>query len=120
MVYQIKDPETGKDIFVIGRENLQSFAQRRDRHPMAGTRFYNTLVRGPYWESKVGEAPAWEEMFTHDEDQNFVLKAEYAHLLLDSLLKDRIRFERTAKRQVAFFADFCDELYLKDPPKLSD
>lgn len=113
MVSWIKDPESDEEIAVIYRENLQAFATERDGHPMAGTRFYNAILRGPYWVSKEN-GPPWAGMMVADADNVRAIRADRARQLEKGLQARTLIFQGVRKGTIGFFSDFCEKMLLGD------
>lgn len=116
LVTQITDKESGVDVAAIALENLQKFAIERDGHPMAGTRFYNAVKRGPAWVSNKLDEGEYESVVVHDADDVLMLRADKARQLLVALQTGTMMFDGLRHRTIGFFSDFYGQLILSGSP----
>jgi hypothetical protein len=113
LVTWVIDPETKVKEAIITLANLQAFAIEKNGHSMSGTRLYNSLAKGPQWESKRGGEGKFDSVATVDEDGNFAIRADQAHQLLAYLDKPALMtFHRLRGGLQDFYTEFCDDLFL--------
>lgn len=115
LITQIKDKGSGEDIKVVSCANLQYFATERDGHPMAGTRLYNAVMRGPAWMSKELDKNEYKSMITGDADGQLMLRADKVYQLLAAIQTGTMVFNGLRQRTAGFLSDFYNELVLSEP-----
>lgn len=117
-ITHIKDPDSGEQIAVVSRENLQSFAVARDGHPTTGTRIYNAMIlRGSCHLSPELSEDTYTSMIVESEGNKF-LRADKVYRLLSELRNGNIMFSGISDVSVRDLGDFYGEL--TRPEALSD